>query len=68
MQRPPQWPAAAHCMTEHCDNIYAQAGLTIRACEQSGKRSGAGGKWGERERSGERAKSAAQSPLTPTLR
>jgi len=55
-------------MTEHCDNIYAQAGLTIRACEQSGKRSGAGGKWGERERSGERAKSAAQSPLTPTLR
>jgi len=36
--------------------------------------SGAGGKWGERvlsgerERSGQRAKSAAQSPLTPTLR
>jgi len=41
-----------------------------RACERSvsGAENGAGGKWGERERSGQRAKSAAQSPLTPTLR
>ena len=42
--------------------------LQTTACERSGKRSGVSGKWGERERSGERAKSAAQSPLTQTLR
>ena len=34
-----------------------------RACQRSGKRSGVGRKSNERERSGERAKSAAQIPL-----
>jgi len=33
-----------------CERPYVLA----RACEWSGKQSGAGGKWGERERSGER--------------
>jgi len=53
---------------ESCMAICFNQLSRSRACERSGKRSGAGGKWGERERSGERAKLAAQSPLTPTLR